>query len=64
MPEPCEGIRLDDLDEAQRAELFEIIRRYRERWVIVGPCLDGGWHASPRGDDTAPRVQASSLPEC
>jgi hypothetical protein len=44
-------------------ETPEVIRRYQRRWMIVGPCLDGGWYAWPRGDDTAPRVQAESLAE-
>jgi hypothetical protein len=41
----------------------EVIRRYERRWVIVGPCLDGGWYAWPRRDETGARVQAASLDE-
>ena len=63
MPEPGEGILPSDPPATGPDEQAEIIRRHRERWVIIGPCLDGGWYAWPRGDETAPRVQAASLPE-
>jgi hypothetical protein len=63
MPEWGAGLDLDDLDSADRAALIEIIRVYRQRWVIVGPCLDNGWYAYPRHDQTIQRVLAANLPE-
>ncbi|MGH3158982.1 MAG: hypothetical protein ACRDNF_20750 [Streptosporangiaceae bacterium] len=44
-------------------ELPEVIRVLQARWMIVGPCLDGGYYAWPRGDDNAPRVLARDLDE-
>ena len=41
----------------------EAIRVLQQRWMIVGPCLDGGYYAWPRGDDNAPRVLARDLDE-
>jgi hypothetical protein len=62
MPEWGAALDLDALDSADRAVLIEIIRVYRERWVIVGPCLDSGWYACPRHDETLQRVNVASLP--
>jgi hypothetical protein len=45
------------------AEMPEVIRGYQLRWWIVGPCLDGGYYAWPRGDDNAPRVLARDADE-
>lgn len=53
----------DELDPALRAELIELLQIYQRRWVVTGPCLDGGWYAASRRDQTAPRVLASSLTE-
>jgi hypothetical protein len=55
------NVALGRLDPAQRPELDALLDLHGERWVIVGPCLDGGWYAWPRGDATAPRIQAPSL---
>jgi hypothetical protein len=51
----------DELDPVLRTELIELLQIYQRRWVVTGPCLDGGWYAAPRHDQTAPRVLASSL---
>jgi hypothetical protein len=53
----------DELDPGLRAELTELLQIYQRRWVVTGPCLDGGWYAAPRHDQAAPRVLASSLAE-
>lgn len=45
------------------AELPDVLSGYRARWWIVGPCLDGGCYAWPRGDDNAPRVLARDADE-
>jgi hypothetical protein len=52
------GINRDRIDVAQRAELDGILSVHGERWVIVGPCLDSGWYAWPRGDENGQRVHA------
>jgi hypothetical protein len=46
-----------------RAELDAVLGKHGARWHIVGPCLDGGWYAWPRGHDEAPRVLAPTLAE-
>jgi hypothetical protein len=52
---------LDGPGAGEPDEAAAVIREYGPRWMIVGPCLDGGWYAWPRGDDTARRTLASSL---
>jgi hypothetical protein len=46
--------------ERARPEAIQVLQ---QRWMIVGPCLDGGYYAWPRGDDNAPRVLAGDLDE-
>jgi glycosyltransferase A (GT-A) superfamily protein (DUF2064 family) len=53
----------DELDPALRTELIALLQIYQRRWVVTGPCLDGGWYAALRHDQTAPRLLASSLAE-
>jgi hypothetical protein len=57
------NVNLDRLGPDGRPELDAVLDRHGRRWVIVGPCLDGGWYAWPRGQDTAPRVLARTLAE-
>jgi hypothetical protein len=51
----------DELDPVLRTELIELLQIYQRRWVVTGPCLDGGWYAAPRHDQTAP-ARARVLP--
>jgi hypothetical protein len=52
-----------DLDPGVLAELTELLGIYGDRWVPIGPCLDGGWYAAPRHDRGGARVQGSNLAE-
>lgn len=45
-----------------REELDALLDKHAG-WRVVGPCMDGGWYAWPRGDDQAERVRAPSIPE-
>jgi hypothetical protein len=55
------NVNLDRLGPDHRDELDALLDRHGRHWVVVGPCLDGGWYAWPRTDDTAPRVLAPTL---
>jgi hypothetical protein len=46
-----------------RAQMDALLNEHGSCWHVVGPCLDGGWYAWPRGDVLAPRVMAASLAE-
>jgi hypothetical protein len=61
VPETVGSIPRDDLGPAVMAELTELLRVYGDRWVPIGPCLDGGWYAAPRHDRGGPRVLGRSL---
>jgi hypothetical protein len=52
-----------ELDPALRAELTGFLRVHGDRWVPVGPCLDGGWYACPLQDRGGPRVHGATLAE-
>jgi hypothetical protein len=62
-PDLFNSLTADDLDPAVRAELTELLQVYDRRWMVTGPCLDGGWYAAPRFDQTAPRVLGATLAE-
>jgi hypothetical protein len=47
-PERVGSIPRDELSPAVLTELAELLRVYGDRWVPIGPCLDGGWYAAPR----------------
>jgi hypothetical protein len=59
--EPGADLPVPDLDPALRAELAAVLREHQARWVIVGPCLDGGWYAAPRRDRGGARVPGRTL---
>jgi hypothetical protein len=63
VPETVGSIPPDDLGPEVLAELAELLRICGERWVPIGPCLDGGWYAAPRHDRGGARVQGSNLAE-
>jgi hypothetical protein len=63
VPERVGSIPRDDLGAVVMAELTALLRVYGDRWVPIGPCLDGGWYAAPRHDRGGPRVLGSTLAE-
>ena len=61
VPEKVGSIPPDDLGPEVMAELTALLRTYGDRWVPIGPCLDGGWYAAPRRDRGGTRVLGTSL---
>jgi hypothetical protein len=61
VPETFGSIPPDDLGPDLLAELTSTLRTHGKRWVIIGPCLDGGWYAAPRLDRGGACVSGTSL---
>jgi hypothetical protein len=61
VPETFGSIPPDDLEPDVLAELAAVLQTHGKRWVIIGPCLDGGWYAAPRQDRGGARVPGTNL---
>jgi hypothetical protein len=59
---PCPGDPTT-LTPTQRTNLIQALHAHQDRWLITGPCLDGGWYAIPRHDKSQLWPTGSTLPD-